>query len=452
MRHSHFIGIGGIGMSALARYYKAQKWAVSGSDLAKSAITRELAKEGVKVKIGHKEGHLSSKIGLVIYNRAIKPDNPELAAARRLKIPAMPYSEILGELTGIYTTIAVTGSHGKSTTTALAGLALVNGGLDPTILVGTTLKEFGGKNARLGKSGYLVVEADDFGAAFLDYSPTLSIVTNVDKEHLDFYKNFANIKKAFLKFIARTKKGGVLILNRDDKPLYSLKLKIGKIAKTRSLKIIWYSIKNPEAKKIKKIIKISGEHNLSNATAVYTLGRLLKIPEKKILQAIGTYRGSWRRMEYRGRLALSAWRLAVFDDYAHHPTEIKATLAAFHEKFPESTIICVFQPHQAERLRLLFKDFQSSFNDADMTLILPLYKVAGRDKVNPKFGSEALVRAIQKRQPKKLLFYLSNPKNLRKALAAILLPTTYHLPPIVVMIGAGDIVNYTKLLISATTR
>jgi UDP-N-acetylmuramate--alanine ligase len=461
----YFIGIGGIGMSALARWFlalnklegRAPKRAVFGSDLTESAITRKLVKEGVKVKIGHKKGHISPQIGLVIYNRAIKPDNQELAAARRLKIPTFPYSAVLGKITGDYTTIAITGSHGKSTTTALAGLTLIKSGLDPTVLVGTTLKEFGGKNARFGRSKYLVIEADDFGAAFLDYSPTLSIVTNIDKEHLDFYKNFTNIKNAFLKFIARTKNGGALILNRDDKLLCSLKLKINKIAKICGLKIVWYSIKNPEAKKVKKIIKISGEHNLSNAVAVYALGRLLKIPEKKILSAIGAYRGSWRRMEYRGEIKDKRLKIKVFDDYAHHPTEIKATLKAFKEEFPNKKIICVFQPHQTERLRLLFREFITAFNQADVLVLLPIYKVAGRDpsmgsgqvKFAPRFTSQKLAKAVKKKYPQKPVFYLANPKNIKKFIVKVLRRSALspRSSALMVMMGAGDIVNYTNKLI-----
>jgi UDP-N-acetylmuramate--alanine ligase len=447
----YFVGIGGIGISALARWFKRQKWAVFGSDLAKSGITQELVKEGIKVKIGHKKRHISPKIGLVIYNRAIKPDNPELAAARQLKIPTVPYSKILGELTNAYTTIAVTGSHGKSTTTALAGLVLTKAGFDPTVFVGTMLKEFGGKNARFGKSKYLVIEADDFGAAFLDYSPTISIVTNIDKEHLDFYNNFSNVKKAFVKFSARTKKGGVLILNKDNKPLFSLKAKINKIAEVRALKVFWYSIKNPAAKKISGVIKIPGEHNLSNAMAVYTLGRLLKIPEKRISQTVGAYHGSWRRMQYRGICKLSPipYRLPVYDDYAHHPTEIKATLKAFKEKFPGRKVVCVFQPHQSKRLRALFKEFRTAFDEADVLVLLPIYKVAGRDKINPRFTSRKLAEAIKKKYPRKPVFYLANPKNIKKFLSDRILHSTFYIlhPPILIMMGAGDIVNYTDLLL-----
>ncbi len=458
----HFIGIGGIGMSGLARYFLAHKWAVSGSDAAEGMMTQELIKDGIAVKIGHKKGNIPTGTSLVIYNRAISPENPELlvaeAAVRAGKaIVVLPYSKALGRITEDYETIAITGSHGKSTTTALAGLALLRAGLDPTILVGTKLADLGGKNIRIGRGPYLVLEADDFHAAFLDYSPAISIVTNVDREHMDFYKTFANAKRAFLKFLSRTRVGGVLILNRDDASLYSLRTAIAAMAKKRELKVIWFSTRGAgvgmsggaaTARKIKKIIPIAGEHNISNATAVLTLGKILKIPEKKILTAIAGYKGAWRRMELKGKV--KGTKVFVYDDYAHHPTEIKATLAAFREKFPHSPLFCIFQPHQAKRLNLLFKDFAGAFDAADIIFILPLYKVLGRDE---KFAhdSAALVNVMQKSSPQKPIFYLEHPENIRPAVDTILnhMQPNKQLPlsPVVIMMGAGDISDLTGKLL-----
>ncbi len=472
-------GIGGIGMSALARWYKAQNWAVSGSDIVESGITGKLRKEGLKVHIGHKKSNINKELGLLVYNRAIKPDNPELLAAKGLGVPILPYAKALGEITKNYTTIAITGSHGKSTTTALIGLILLKAGFDPSVFVGTELKEFGGRNIRIGKGRHLVLEADDFGKAFLHYSPAMAVVTNIDREHLDTYKNLKGAQKAFLQFIARVTREGTVILNSDDKNLFSLRSKIENIGRKNDLRIIWYSLRNPPALKVKRIIKIFGAHNLSNAIAAYTLARALKIPETKILKAIGAYRGAWRRMEYRGNakfMVYGSWFMVrVYDDYAHHPTEIKATLQGLREKFPKAEIICVFQPHQAKRLKLLFKEFMGAFNGAHKTLILPVYEVAGRDNstspsavssgpngsghVSNKYDSQALVRAIQKQQPKKLIFYLENPKNLKAALTTLLSPAknldprfrgddpSGRLTHVIVMMGAGDIVNYTDSLI-----
>lgn len=447
----HLIGIGGIGVSALARWFLAQKWAITGSDTAKSAITEDLHKQGLKVKIGHKSSNLPKDTDLVIYSSAVLPQNPELKKAKRLKIQTLSYPEALGRLTKIYDTIAVSGSHGKSTTTALTSLVLMAAKQDPTVIIGTKLKEFGDKNFRSGKSDWLVIEADEWQASFLRYSPFITIVTNIDREHLDFYKNISNLKNTFIKFIERTRKGGALILNQDDENLFSLKPKIRRIALKRKLKVFWYSNKiRSDSKKIRGSLHIPGEHNLSNAMAAFTLARVLKIKDLTALKAIGQYRGSWRRMEYRGRFKVLGFRCEVFDDYAHHPTEIKATLKAFKEKFPSQPLVCVYQPHQAKRLKALFEEFQTAFDDADITLIAPLYRVLGRDKVNLYLDSKSLVKTMQKKYPGKLIFYISDLKNLKKAirvLVSTLKPNTSNLEPIVVMMGAGDIVNYTKNLL-----
>jgi UDP-N-acetylmuramate--alanine ligase len=461
MRSIYFIGIGGIGLSALARYFKLNGYTVAGSDSARSIITEKLKSEGIAVSIGHKKGNITAKISFVVYSRAISPaNNPELLEAERLGIPIVPYAKVLGELTKQYTTIAITGSHGKSTTTALAALALIRGGLDPTVLIGTNLREFGGKNVRVGKDNpasaarrpnYLVLEADDFGAAFLEYSPAISIVTNIDREHMDFYKTFGGVQRAFLKFMARTRDGGTLILNKDDKALYALRSRITAIAKKKNLRVIWYSTTaRALAVKIKKTLKLPGKHNLSNATAVYELGKLLKIPEKKTLAALGAYEGAWRRMEYRGISTLgntsSKTKALVYDDYAHHPTEIRATLQAFREKFSSQPIICVFQPHQAKRLQVLFKEFVGAFNDADILVLLPFYKVAGRDEKESNVTSEKLAHAIAKKYPGKRLYYLANPTHIKKSLSKIIAADGIK-KPVIIMMGAGDILKYTDLLL-----
>lgn len=439
-------------MSALARYFISEKWAVSGSDAARSQITDSLIKDGVNVKIGHKKGYLPANTDLVVYNRAISKDNPEIAAARALGLLVLPYAEVLGEITKKYVTIAITGSHGKSTTTSLAGLALVKGGLDPTILVGTNLKELGGKNIRVGRGEYLVLEADDFGAAFTHYSPMIAIVTNIDREHLDFYKTFSNLKKAFLQFLESARVGGTFILNRDDKNLFSLRMSVAAIARRKNIHVIWYSLLDSEVPKIKHAIQIPGVHNVSNAVAVYKLGKVLGVSEKKVLAAIGAYRGAWRRMEYRGQFNDAGGKGArrgapVYDDYAHHPTEIKATLQAFHEKYPQKKILCIFQPHQAKRLAALFKEFTTCFAGADKAILLPIYKVTGRDQRSSRFDSAALARAIQKRESQKPFFYLANPRNLKNAIRTLATPLSRY---VIIMMGAGDIVSLTDSLVKTS--
>jgi len=436
----YFIGIGGIGMSALARLYRAKGWSVAGSDTTSSELISALRIEGIRVDIGHRKENITRDMNLVVYNRAIHQNNPEILAAKRFRLSTLPYAEVLGKITEEYSTIAITGSHGKSTTTALTALALIRGGYDPTVLVGTIIKEFGGKNVRIGNGGYLVLEADDFGAAFTAYSPTVAIITNIDREHLDFYKNFGNVKKAFLKFLSRVRPGGLMILNHDDPPLWGLRIRASAIAKQNHVTIVWYSRHGSAAKKVKKVISIPGEHNVSNALAVYELGKFLQISNRDVLAAIHSYHGAWRRMEFRGKFKGAP----VYDDYAHHPTEITATLRALREKFPKRKVLCVFQPHQTQRTALLFKEFQTAFDVAHETLILPIYHVTGRDAVIPKRDSKSLVQAIQQQQPHKPIFYLDNPAKLKDAILALGNPLSNM---VIVMMGAGDIVKLTDILI-----
>jgi UDP-N-acetylmuramate--alanine ligase len=454
----HFVGIGGIGVSALARYFLSQNWAVSGSDAARHTITDGLKKDAIRVKIGHKKGNVPMGASIIIKSVAVSNDNPEIAEAMRRGIKVLTYPEALGSITRQYKTIAIAGSHGKSTTTAMAALALIKSGLDPTVIVGTNLKEFGDQNFRIGKSdGWLVLEADEYGRAFYNYSPFVAIVTNIDREHVDIYKNITDAKNAFMRFLANTTEGGALILNRDDKNLYSLKPRVTALAKRKKLRVVWYSLKDGSVAKVKKVIKIFGDHNLSNAESVYQLGKILKLAEKNTLAAIGSYRGAWRRMEYRGTMELHTdktngakkIKALVYDDYAHHPTEIKATLRAVKKHFPKQPLICVFQPHQAKRLELLFREFTGAFDDADIIMLLPLYKVRGRDELCPQ-TSESLAEAIRFRNPLKYVVYVESTKQLPKELNAFYASSPFvknkH-SPIVVMMGAGDIVNSTATLL-----
>ncbi|MEK7555481.1 MAG: UDP-N-acetylmuramate--L-alanine ligase [Patescibacteria group bacterium] len=457
----HFIGIGGIGVSALARYFLALGAKISGSDAFSSEITESLKKEGVEVKIGHKTGNITSKIGLIIHSAAIASDNTEIQKARDLGVLIKSYSEVIGGLTKKYKTIAISGSHGKSTTTALLSLVLKNTSFDPTVIIGTKLKEFGNSNFKKGKSDYLVLEADEYQKSFLNYSPVAAIITNIDREHLDVYKNLNEIKKVFLKFIGNIRFGGILVVNKDDKNLFGLRDKIQKIIKKNNLRVFWYSIfprQSALSRRMSATLKVTGEHNLSNALAVYTLTKVLGINQKKIFNAIGKYRGAWRRMEFRGQLKTKSCKLKadVYDDYAHHPTEIKATLSGVRQKYPKSKIICVFQPHQVKRLKALFKEFTKAFDSADDLILLDIFKVAGRDpSINSglvpstsNYSSQKLAEVIEKRKTSPSVFYLKNPKNLPKIIKNILNSKSYILNPVVVvMMGAGDIYKLTDKLI-----
>lgn len=456
-KNVYFIGIGGIGMSALAQWFLSQKWTVFGSDIAESNITQNLEKMGVKVKIGHKKTNLHANISVFIYNQAILPENSELMEATRRKgALVLSYAEALGFLTRYYDTCAVAGSHGKSTTTSLLSLALLKGKIDPTVIVGTLLREFGKRahpelNFRAGRSSVFVLEADEFHSSFLNYSPLHAIITNIDREHLDWYENFENVKRAFLEFIKNMRHGGVLILNKDDAHLRSLAKKIKQTAEKNKTTVFWYSLKDKNALKIKKAMRhIPGTHMLSNAYAAFLLAKYLGVGEKEILGAFKEYNGVWRRMEYKGKFQMtnSKSQIFVYDDYGHHPTEITATLKGAKEFFKKKNIICVFQPHQGKRLKILFKEFTKAFDDADVLFLFPIYKVAGRDENEKKYNSENLAEMIIKRKKIKNVFYLES--------FAILTPLVEYLvlekalpyrDSVLIMMGAGNINKETEKIL-----
>lgn len=388
----HFIGIGGIGVSALAKYCLEKGYQVSGSDLVFSEITETLKKLGVKIFIGkHKEKNLAEDVYLVIYSPAVKPNNPELKEAKKLKIKYLSYPEALGELTKKYFTIAVSGTHGKSTTATMIGLLLAKAGLDPTVIIGTKLKEFGDSNCRVGKSQYLVIEADEHMASFLNYWPKIIVLTTIEADHLDYYKNLGNILKTFKEYIGHLPKDGVLIANGDDKNIPHILPTLTDRGWTSI-----YSLKQREVKKLKKILKVPGEYNVSNALAALAVARALKIPDKISFKALSEYRGSWRRFEITKILKPKPYTL--ISDYGHHPTEIKVTLKAAREKFPRKKIWCVFQPHQYQRTFYLFKDFVKVFSNApiDKLIITDIYDVAGRErgKIKEKISAKKLIKAI----------------------------------------------------------
>lgn len=436
-------------MSALARWFLAEKWSVAGSDLEASHLTAELAAEGVLVKIGAFK-RIPGRPALVVYTNAIPPANFELLDAKRRGLKLFSYPQMVGEVSRRYETIAIAGAHGKSTTTGIVSLIMSRLGMDPTVLIGTKLRELSGKNFRAGSSRYLVLEADEYARAFLNYSPAYLIVTNIDREHLDIYKNLMDIKRTFLQLFSRVLPGGALVLNADDSNLTIMKPDIEEIAKRNHLRVFWYSRQNGRSKRVKAALQIPGWHNVADATAAFTLAtKVLRLPEDAVLRAIGKYKGSWRRYEYKGAYRVGGVGYQVFDDYAHHPTEIQATLAAFREKFPFTTIICVFQPHQAERLRRLFKNFSNSFKDTDALVLLPAYHVAGREAAESEYTSQALAAAVAKRNPRKAVIYEQQPELLSRSVIreSFLKTGLSHDKAVVIMMGAGTISNYTPLLL-----
>jgi UDP-N-acetylmuramate--alanine ligase len=437
----HFIGIGGIGVSALARYYLGMGHQVSGSDLVSSEITAGLKKIGVRISIGkHKAENLPKDADLVIYSPAVPPTNPELKQAYRIQntkyfIQILSYPEALGELTKQHFTIAVSGTHGKSTTTAMLALILIKAGFDPTVIVGTKLKEFGDSNFRAGKSKYLVIEADEHMASFLNYWPKIIVLTNIEKDHLDYYKNLNNILKTFREYVGHLPKDGVLVINGDDK-------NIRKIISNK-FSIIKFQLKSGDAKKLQKILKIPGEHNIYNALAALAAARALNIPDSVSFNALSKYKGAWRRFEIKQIKIpnrLKPKTCTLISDYGHHPTKVRVTLEAARQKYPKRKIWCVYQPHQYQRTYYLFRDFVKVFKKAqiDKIIITDIFDVAGREEkiIKQKVSSEKLVKAIGKKN----VIYLANNKILEH------LKSNLQGREVLIIMGAGDIYNLVSRL------
>lgn len=390
----HFIGIGGIGVSALAQYYLEKGHKVSGSDLISSEIIDFLKKKKIKISLGkHKEKNIVKDVDLVIYSPAVIFTNPELKKARKLKIETKSYPQALGQLTKKYFTIAVSGTHGKSTVTAMLSLILIKAGLEPTVVLGTKLKEFGQTNFRMGKSKYLIIEADEWQASFLNYWPKIIVLTNVEKEHLDYYKNLNQILKTYKEYISHLPKNGALVINKDDKNIKTILRGQTSFKGSTSL----YSLKQKEAENLKNILKIPGEHNVSNALAALTLARVLKIPDKISFKALSEYKGAWRRFEI-----IKAEKITIISDYGHHPTEILATLKGAREKFKIKKIWLIFQPHQYQRTSYLFNDFVNVLkqvknkNFVNNLIVTDIFDVAGREKkkIKEQVNSKKLVEKI----------------------------------------------------------
>lgn len=374
----HFIGIGGIGMSALARYFLSEGDIVTGSELVKSEITDGLEKVGVLITKKIKD------VDLVVYSNALRDNNPELKKARKLGIKCITYPEALGELTKKYFTIAISGTHGKSTTSAITALILIKNGLDPTVIIGTKLKEFNDSNFRKGKSNYLVIEADEYKEAFLNYNPDIIVLTNIEADHLDYYKNIDNILNAFEKYTKRLSKGGTIIANKDDSNILRL---------LRNKKFKSFSLKNKDAKEVSSALKIPGEYNVSNALAALEVAKTLKIKKLDAIKALSEYHGSWRRFEI-----FKTKDLIIISDYAHHPTAVLKTLVATREKFKNKKITCIFQPHQYHRTYSFFNEFVNVFKRApvDQLIISKIYDVAGREdkKSKANVSSAKLAKAV----------------------------------------------------------
>lgn len=349
------IGIGGIGLSAMARFYAHEGHEVVGSDSTDSELIEALRKEGIAVSIGTDENRITKDIDMVVYTISISLDNPEYLRAKELGIPCKTYPEALGELTARKKTIAVCGTHGKTTTTAMMYYALKAAGLHPTVIIGSILPEEG-SNFVAGSDEWLIVEACEYRRSFLQLQPTYLVVTNIDADHLDYYKDIQDIHDAFQSFANKVPSGGALVTHSN----VSLD--------TAGVKVDADCI---DGKGI--LLTVLGEHNQSNAQLVLALTQTLGLDEQKVREGLIRFPGTWRRLEYKGK---TEHGVMVYDDYGHHPTEIRATLQALRSAYPKETyrLHVFFQPHLHSRTKIFFDEFGEALLGCDMVSLMPIYK------------------------------------------------------------------------------
>jgi len=430
----YFVGIGGIGVSALAKLFKGQGKKVAGSDKYSSEITDDLKRQGIKVDIGHKEENLDSDTDLVIYSPAVKSKIPEMKKAARLEIKQLSYPEALGVISKDKHTIAVSGTHGKSTTTAMLGVILVKAGLDPTVIVGSKIKHRGfDENVRMGKSKYFVVEACEWRAHMLKLNPKVIVLTNLEPDHLDYYKTFKNLKNTFKEYVGKLPKDGLLIFNADDRNCIEM-------AKSTKCKTVGYSIKSD----FYFSLQVPGRFNIYNALAASTCALELGIKPGIVNGALSSFKGIWRRFELieadkRGYLRGFTPKITLISDYAHHPTAVKETLKAAKEFYPQRRLIVVFQPHHFDRTTRLFKSFTGAFNKADLVILNEIYDVPGRE-VKKKISSKDLVRELKKQKIKSIFT-----KDLEQTKKVLL--ENIQKKDLVLIMGAGDIYTLSTILL-----
>jgi len=447
----HFIGIGGIGMSGLAQIMKNMGFKIQGSDLCRNKNTERLIKLGVKVFYGHRKKNLK-KATLVVISSAIKNSNNELKEAQRKKLSIFKRGDMLANIVSLKKNVVITGSHGKTTTTSLVANILVEAGLDPTVINGGVINSF--KNtAQLGKGDWAVIESDESDGSFLKLPVTYSIVTNIDREHLDYYGNFEKLKKSFQKFIEMTPSFGKSIVCIDNNNLKLLTHKcrnknfltygfnkssnyqIANVNKNKNYSVFDINVRNSKNKiyKIKKIkINLLGNHNVSNATAAIGIALNLGIKIDIIKRALKKFLGIQRRFTK----VFSINKREFFDDYAHHPTEIKAVIEGARQVYKNRKIICVFQPHRYSRVKALRKEFASSFELSDAVILCPVFSAGEKIKYN--FDKDNFSKLISKKS-KIQVINVANQKELKNYIKKNLLEDE-----MVICMGAGSISSWIR--------
>ena len=407
VRHIHFVGIGGAGMSGIAEVLLNLGYAVSGSDAAESSATRRLSRLGARVSLGHATEQIEGA-DAVVTSTAVRSDNPEVIAARARRIPVVPRAVMLGELMRLKQGIAIAGTHGKTTTTSLVASVLAAGGLDPTFVIGGRLNS-AGANARLGGGEYIVVEADESDASFLNLMPVMAVVTNIDNDHMETYgHDFARLKGAFVDFLSRLPFYGHAVLCIDDRhvreilPFVSkpvLTYGFGADAQYRAVDAIAegtqmrFTALREGASPLVVQLNLPGRHNVANALATIAVATELGVADHAILGGLASFTGVGRRFARYGEVAIAGGSFTLIDDYGHHPVEIEATLAAVRGAFPGRRIVLAFQPHRYTRTRDCFEDFVRVLSTADALLLAEVYP-AGEAPIVAADG-RALARALR---------------------------------------------------------
>lgn len=448
----HFIGIGGISMSALAEILKHAGFIISGSDIKSSNITDKLQEKGIKVYIGHNNTNVEGS-SVIIFTAAVKEDNPEMIKAKELKLPIIERSTLLGEIMRTYKySVGVSGTHGKTTTTSMVSMIFIEAGLDPTITVGGELDSIGG-NLRLGDSEYFITEACEYVESFLKFYPFAGIILNIDADHLDYFKDLDAIHASFKNYANLISASGFLIANADDE-------RVKDVASSVDCNIVTYGINDKDSEYTAKNIlanskgymsfdavyngktlghmqlNVPGIHNVYNALAAIACSISLGASFEHCKTGLAKFGGTKRRFEYKG----SFNDVTIVDDYAHHPTEVKATLNAAQD-YPHNNVWCIFQPHTYTRTKKLLDEFSMAFDDADKIIITDIY--AAREKDTGDIHSRDLVEKLKRRGNEVL--YLPNFELIQEYLL-----NNTQIGDLVITMGAGDIHKVGENLISKT--
>jgi UDP-N-acetylmuramate--alanine ligase len=441
----HFIGIGGIGMSGIAEILLDQGFKVSGSDRSLSEVTERLQSLGAVAFEGHRASNIANDVDTVVYSSAVQPDNPEILEAQRRKIPIVRRAEMLAEVMRLKYGIGIAGTHGKTTTTSMASLVLMEGGLDPTVIVGGKLSGLGGTNARLGRGEFIVVEADEFDRSFLSISPTIAVLTTLETDHLDCYRDLEDIKSAFIQFGNKIPFYGFIVLCLDEPALLDIMPNLSK------KKIITYGL-NPQAdvqavdihhkdntttftllrsnNELGTItLQVPGKHNVQNALGAIAVGLELGVSFEKIKSGIEKFAGVYRRWEKKGEFN----GISVYDDYAHHPTECRATLSGVKSGW-RRRVVCVFQPHLYSRTRDFYEDFGKSFLLSDVLVVTDVYPA--REEPIQGVNGELIANAAKQFGHKDVHYVPDKNK------VPVVLKTIVKSGDIVITMGAGDIWKY----------